>query len=304
MDDAARALVELGRLLQRTDYEFVTVTPETHRRVDASATARGHGLAEDLREVFGWNRAFDRGLSGELLDLLRAADALEPVGDAFRARVRFSTLRGGLFVHSAYPTVEADAVFFGPDTYRFCDLLERWAPAALRVVDVGCGTGAGAISIATRVPGRVLADVSPRALRFASVSAALNQVSVELVESDVLDAAPEADLVIANPPYLRDPAGRLYRDGGGQYGEGLALRIVAAALERLTKGGTLVLYTGSAVVGGCDVFRRAVEPLLRSRALDVTYQELDPDVFGEELDGAEYAGVERIAAVGLRVVVR
>jgi hypothetical protein len=33
----------------------------------------------------------------------------------------------------------------------------------------------------------------------------------------------------------------------------------------------------------------------------VTYEELDPDVFGEELEQAQYAQVERIAAVGLRV---
>jgi release factor glutamine methyltransferase len=213
-------------------------------------------------------------------------------------------VRGKLFAHSADPTLENDAVFFGPDTYRFCDLVERWAPTAQRVVDVGCGSGAGAISIASRTRACVLADVSSRALYFARINAALNEVNAVLVHSDVLDSAPDADLVIANPPYLRDPAGRLYREGGGQYGESLALRIVAAALERLSKGGTLVLYTGAAVVRGRDVFRREVAPLLRSRALDVTYQELDPDVFGEELERPEYAEVERIAAVGLRVTVR
>jgi release factor glutamine methyltransferase len=301
---ASNALLELGRVLQRAGYEFVTVTPETHRRVNARADARGHRLATGLRDVFGWNRPFSQELlSRELLGLLRTAEALETDGDGFRSRVRFATLRGRLFAHSSYPTLENDAVFFGPDTYRFCDLVDRWAPSAQRVVDVGCGSGAGAISIANRTRGRVLADVSARALYFARVNAALNEVNAVLVQSDVLESAPAADLVIANPPYLRDPTGRLYREGGGQYGESLALRIVASALERLPKGGTLVLYTGTAVVRGRDVFRREVAPLLRSRALDVIYQELDPDVFGDELDRPEYAEVERIAAVGLKVTV-
>jgi release factor glutamine methyltransferase len=305
VEAASNALLELGRVLQRAGYEFVTVTPETHRRVNARADARGHGQATGLRDVFGWNRPFGPELlSRELLELLRTADALEARGEVFRSRVRFSTLRGRLFAHSAYPTLENDAVFFGPDTYRFCELLDRWAPTAQRVADIGCGSGAGAISIANRTRGRVLADVSSRALYFSRVNAALNEVNAVLVQSDVLDSVPAADLVIANPPYLRDPAGRLYREGGGQYGESLALRIVAEALERLSKGGTLVLYTGAAVVRGRDVFRREVAPLLRSRALDVIYQELDPDVFGEELDRPEYAEVERIAAVGLRVIVR
>jgi methylase of polypeptide subunit release factors len=219
--------------------------------------------------------------------------------------VRFSSLHGGLFLHSAYPTEEADAVFFGPDTYRFCALLRRCAPRRRRLVDVGCGTGAGAISIAALVEQRVLADISPRALSFARVNARLNGVSAEVVESDVLAAVPgEVDLVIANPPYMRDDAARLYRDGGGAHGEGLAVRITSEALDRLAPHGVLVLYTGSAIVDGVDTFRRAVSPLLRGRALEFVYEELDPDVFGDELERSSYAEVERIAAVGLQVTLR
>jgi release factor glutamine methyltransferase len=306
MDDASRALLEIGRELLRLRYEFVTVSPETHRRVNERADQRGQGLARDLRGVFGWNRPFSKGLlSGDLIELLRAAGALAEEGDFFRSRVRFSSLRGKLFTHSAYPTEEQDAVFFGPDTYRFCALLERWVVTARRVIDVGCGSGAGAITIADRVEQLVLADISPHALRFARVNAQLSGVSAEVVHSDVLGSVTgEADLVIANPPYMRDGAARLYREGGGTHGEALAVRVVSEALGRLAAGGMLVLYTGAAVVDGTDTFLRAISPLLRSSCMDYSYEELDPDVFGDELDNPYYAEVERIAAVGLKVTLR
>jgi len=51
-------LLQLGRLLQDADYRFVTITPESHRRV----TARASGKARSLRDVFGWNLPFEEGL--------------------------------------------------------------------------------------------------------------------------------------------------------------------------------------------------------------------------------------------------
>ena len=302
MDEQARTLLELGRQLQRTGYRFVAVTPETHRRVNDRARAQGDGKALSLRDVFGWNRWFDPELLPRgMFDLLQAGELLDSEGPLVRSRIRFASLQDRLFVHSAFPTTDPDAVFFGPDTYRFCALVERWGIAARRVVDVGCGSGAGGILIGGDRSRLVLADISGRALRFAEINATLNAVRAEIVSSDVLSGIPgEVDLVIANPPYMRDEARRVYRDGGGEYGEALAVRIVQEALERLAPSGRLILYTGTAVVDGLDTFWRAVAPVLREHAAHVYYEELDPDVFGEELERGPYANVERIAVVGLR----
>ena len=295
-------LVELGRFLQREGYAFVTVTPETHRRANANAVARGERCARTLREVLGWNRAIDEAyVDARVLALLRAADALEEREDGWYPKVRYSTLGGRLFIHGSYPTTDESAVFFGPDTYRFCSLIERFAPRARRVVDIGCGGGAGGIVASRTTDEVVLADVSEAALGMARINAELAGLErVEIVESDVLGAVHgEIDLVVANPPFLADPSARTYRDGGGQLGAELSLRIAREALRRLAPGGTLVLYTGSAIVDGVDGFHRDVAVALAEANAKYTYFEVDPDIFGEELESPAYDRIDRIAAVAL-----
>lgn len=303
MNAPEQALFELGQALRAQGYHFITPTPETHRRVNARAAQRGEERARDLREVFGYSRPFEESLlAPSMVALLEAAGELTRQAGLCRARVRFSSLDDLLLVHSAYPTTAHDAVFFGPDTYRFCRLLERWAPDAQRVLDVGCGSGAGGLSLRKRAGEIALSDINERALVYARVNAELAGAQVTVIKSDLLhDVAGNFDLIIANPPYMLDPAGRSYRDGGGAHGEGLALRVIREALLRLQPTGTLILYTGATNVAGRDTFLAAVAPILNAAGLVFEYEELDPDVFGEELTLAGYEQVERIAAVGLCV---
>src|SRR5712691_11419314 len=121
MDAGQRALLELGQELGQLGYRFVTPTPETHRCV----VARNGAEARDLRDAFGWSLPFREGVLPErMVALLAEGGALARDGDRLRSEVRFSSLGERLFVHSAFPTREPDAVFFGPDTYRYCALLE------------------------------------------------------------------------------------------------------------------------------------------------------------------------------------
>jgi methylase of polypeptide subunit release factors len=175
-------------------------------------------------------------------------------------------------------------------------------------VDIGCGSGIGALVIALARPdAEVLAvDINPRALRLSAVNAELAQASnVSAYHSDVLGSVEgQFDLIIANPPYMNDSQQRAYRHGGGTLGEALSVRIVRESLPRLEKAGSLVLYTGVAMVAGTDPFLESVQPLLSDDKYDWTYRELDPDVFGEELLKPGYERVERIAVVALIVTRR
>jgi methylase of polypeptide subunit release factors len=262
-----------------------------------------------LRDAFGWNRPFARGLlSPHVLLLLEQSGVVGTLGDLLISRVRYSTLDDNLFVHSAYPTVDGASVFFGPDSYRFTSFLVSELssdppPPGSRIVDVGCGTGVGGIVAGRLVEGSnvVLADINERALAYAEVNALLATFDrATFVESDVFARIPgKFDVVISNPPYMVDSLARAYRNGGAQNGAELSLRILEESLPRLTSGGRLLLYTGTAVISGSDVFLERAQRILAAAGVRYRYNEIDPDVFSEELEQPAYADVERIAAVSL-----
>ena len=314
-----QALVNLGNRLGQCGYAHITVTPETHRLTEERA---GHPEAESLADVLGRSRLFRPGRFPDwLIDGLEKAGELEERGGLLRSRVRFSTLGESLYVHSAHPTAASDAVFFGPDTYRFARLIsqamEGWGGAPIeRVLDIGCGSGAGGLflleglakrrvqaGIPVRAPHLFLSDVNVRALRFARVNAALAGAQrVSLLLGDVLAPVKESmDVILSNPPYLVDPEARLYRNGGGTDGCGLSIRITKESLERLRPGGLFILYTGTPVMGGRHALRDALGDLLAPLHGQHTYAEIDPDVFADELRRPAYAGVERLAVVSLVV---
>jgi methylase of polypeptide subunit release factors len=301
------ALLQLGRRLQADGYRFITPTPLTHQRVNQRDEGQ---MADSLRDVFGWSRPFEPDLlSADEQRQLQEAQVIDTYEGQLKSRVRWSSLDDLLFVHSAFPTDAADSVFFGPDTYRFAQMIhahlqQNFAPIH-RAVDIGCGAGVGAIVIArARREAQVLAlDINPAALRLTAINAALAEVAnVEVHPSDLLQGVDgEFDLIVANPPYMADPAERAYRHGGGTLGAGLSLRIVEQALNRLAPGGSLLLYTGVAMVDGRDPFLDTVLPRLDEKRFAWTYREIDPDVFGEELLNPGYQRVDRIAVVALTV---
>jgi methylase of polypeptide subunit release factors len=302
----ALALTHLGQLLLELQYRFVTITPASHARVNART---GCEWARSLRDVFGWSRPFQDGIvPGEIIQAMTEADVIRVKNGAHYSTVRFSTLDQGMFVHSSYPTIAKDAVFLGPDTYKFADAIQQFLEpgrAVRRAADIFAGAGPGAIVIAKRYGGaEVLAiDINAAALGFCAVNAALaGTPNVQAVSSNLLADVPGLfDLIVAHPPYLVDRGGRAYRHGGGPLGAELSLSAVRSATERLEPGGTLLLFTGVAIVDGCDSFREQVEAILDRKLFEVTYREVDPDVFGEELEHPPYDHVDRIALIVLTV---
>jgi methylase of polypeptide subunit release factors len=295
-------LLELLRNLELFGYRFVTPTPETHRRFLAREPGR---RASGLRDIFGWSLPFAReAIPERLFELLSGASMVEEEAGLFRSRIRVSSLEGRLFLHSAYPTDRQDAVFFGPDSYRFVrfvlDELGRVADVR-RLVDIGAGAGAGAIAAAARIGDArlTLTDTNPLALRFARINALNAGIAVEVLQGSGLDpVSGDFDLAIANPPFILDPARRIYRHGGGAHGAGLSLAWAGAAARRIAPGGRILLYSGSAIVAGEDRLEVALRESISAHQCSLRYQELDPDIFGEQLGEPGYEEVERIAAVG------
>lgn len=296
------ALVDLLAQLEAAGYDFVTVTPATHRRV----VARRKGEpARSLRDIFGWSLPFEPGTLTEAMQrCLEAAGMIELVdGGRLKSRVRVSRLGGRLFLHSAFPTDSEDSVFFGPDSYRFAALIDSELHATGRVerlVDYGAGAAVGAIVATGRVEAGevILVDRNRAALDLAAANCAHAGVKVRLVEASSLDAVDGGiDLVVANPPFMMDEEARAYRDGGDMMGARLSFDWAMDSARRLAAGGRMILYTGVAMVDGRDPLRDALAASLPAEGCSLRYSELDPDIFGEELERPAYSDVERIAAV-------
>jgi methylase of polypeptide subunit release factors len=300
-DPRSQALGELLVELDAAGYDFVPPTPATHARVLARPDKR---QAESLRDVFGWNLPFASGLlPPAILDALERSGSLRSQAGLVKSAVRVARLGGRLFLHSAFPTTDEDAVFFGPDSYRFVDFISRELPGRRvnRLVDLGAGSGVGGISAGALLGGAeiVLLDTNARALAKAVVNARHAGVAAELVEGEGLDAVDgPIDLIIANPPYMIDERDRTYRDGGDMHGGRVSLDWALAGARRLEPGGAMLLYTGSAIVDGRDELGEALARELPALGCSLNYREIDPDVFGEDLCKPAYAEVERIAVVG------
>jgi methylase of polypeptide subunit release factors len=212
-------------------------------------------------------------------------------------------------MHSPYPTDSRNAVFLGPDTYRFAVAIRalfarhpNFQPKT--VADVGTGTGAGGLLCGLLRPQAhiLLMDINAEALGFAEVNSRINGVQTSTRTSSLMtDIEDEVDFVICNPPYLVDEQQRTYRNGGGDWGFDLALELLRQALPRLGPEGKLLVYTGTPVVEGLDLFREQAFVLLRSFGRSCRYEEIDPDVFGEELERGPYVKADRIGVVVLTI---
>jgi release factor glutamine methyltransferase len=145
-----------------------------------------------------------------------------------------------------------------PSSELLVELAIEWLnahPHARRVIDLGTGSGAVAISVAKAVPQvRIEArDVSARALRVADENIAHFRLRrrITTVKADLLRGAAPADLILANLPYIPEALRRI-RPKELEYEPGLALdggrdglsliRTALAQAPTAVKAGGLVLF--------------------------------------------------------------
>lgn len=159
--------------------------------------------------------------------------------------------------------VTRDVLIPRPETETLVELALTWLPRdrPLRVLDLGTGSGAIALAIASERPqARVVAtDGSAAALATARGNAQQNALAnVEFVEANWYDGvpAPSFDMIVSNPPYVAigDPhltEGDLRFEPAGALASGVdglaALRtIIDGAPARLAPGGALIVEHGFA----------------------------------------------------------
>ena len=142
--------------------------------------------------------------------------------------------------------------------------------AGMRVLDVGTGSGALAIALATHMKDASITatDVSQEALDIASANVSKHAFDrrIRLFQSDVLDhpdLAGSWDMIVSNPPYIREDEFeglsddvRLYEPRealvGGETGCEIVQRLVQQASGRLASGGWLFIEIGPSTVAAAE----------------------------------------------------
>jgi release factor glutamine methyltransferase len=224
------------------------------------------------RTILGWDRA-------TLLQNLRqpAPPALEPQFSQWIARREHREPTAYIVGSREFwgrPFLVTSAVLIPrPETEFIIEeaLALLPAPATLRIADIGTGSGILAVTLAAEVPAAAVTgtDLSSDALAVAQQNAERHGVGarVTLINTSYLDDVSGAfDLIVANPPYVRDgDKAALARDVrhepdvalfGGPDGLRDVAGVLDAASEKLTSGGWFVMEFG---YGQEDDVRRLVD---------------------------------------------
>ncbi|HEU0153854.1 MAG TPA: peptide chain release factor N(5)-glutamine methyltransferase [Arenimonas sp.] len=219
-------------------------------------------------------------------DVLAASDA-----EAFEALVRrrlhgepVAQITGHRGFWSLDLAVTADTLIPRPETELLVELALDRMPRGepLRVLDLGTGTGAIALAVASERP---LADVtatdaSAGALAVARANAREAGLPVRFLPGDWFDAVPREsfDLVLSNPPYLADDDPHLVQGdlrfeprtalASGADGLDAIRRICAGVAAHLAPGGWLLVEHGLEQGG-------AVRALFKAAGLEQVTTERD-----------------------------
>lgn len=176
------------------------------------------------------------------------------------------------------------------DTERSVDSILRLTPQAMRILEIGTGSGCVAITLGRLYPEAMIeaADISKDALDVAEINRKKHGASnVHLIQSDLFSSIEDTyDVIYSNPPYITademkelDKSVALYEPhlalAGGEDGLDFYRKIIEDASRYLNPGGWLVFEIGSKQ-------RKYIEKLLK---------EHDFSAIGSEKD---FSGLDRV----------
>lgn len=155
--------------------------------------------------------------------------------------------------------VSPDTLIPRPETERLVELALQHADDASVIIDLGTGSGAIALAVATELPDKTIiaTDFSGDALQIARHNALRLKCALQFLQCNWLNAVSHdsADLIVSNPPYIENGDEHLRGDGvlfepaaallGGPDGLDAYRQIVPQAARCLRRPGVLLVEHGS-----------------------------------------------------------
>ena len=237
--------------------------------------------------------------------LQRLMAASQPVAEAVLAAL--PALQARLLAHEPVQYVLGKAYFEDmalevtpatliprPETEELVRVItqEQTGRVGLRVLDVGTGSGCLAIALARALPqAQVLAvDISAEALAVAARNAARYAPAVAFQQVDILQAGPAGvaagtlDVLVSNPPYVRESERPQMRDNVLAWEPATALFVPDADpllfYRRLAEIGPLLLRPGGSIYLEInEALGPETAALLRTQGFDNV--RVLPDMFGK-----------------------
>lgn len=164
---------------------------------------------------------------------------------------------GATVFYGCHIFVNKNTLIPRPETEELVDWILKSAENKMKVLDIGTGSGCIPIALKKQQPNLDVyaIDISEQALELAAKSAKENVVAVEWHQKDILTAnlsdLPRFDIIVSNPPYVRESDKQKMSDNVLNHEPHLALfvsdddpllfyrRIATLALEALHPGGIL-----------------------------------------------------------------
>lgn len=227
--DARLILLRLPRSLDRLDAIARAIAPVAHPDAVLLAGNMVKHMTPRQNEVF--RAAFGRVDVSLARGKARLLTAREPIASVAAAEPeRCQDGESGLEVVAVPGTFAGASVDIG--TRALLHALDNLPEAAV-ALDLACGSGVLAVTLARRLPAaRVVAtDVSAAAVESARLTAEANGVAVEVRHDDGASSLADqsVELVLLNPPF----------HVGGAVHTGIAHRLIAEAARVLRPGGEL-----------------------------------------------------------------
>ncbi len=190
---------------------FFELLVEKYLGLDKVELALNHHLEISVKQVNSFTKALKRLLKNEPIQYI--------LGET-----QFLSLKLKVNPHVLIPRPETEEIV----DIVLSELKRAYENKKPKILDIGTGSGAIAISLAHYLPqAEVYAlDISTKALEIARINAENNKVKVNFIEKDILSQdslSQKYDIIISNPPYVRQSEEKLMQDNVLKYEPGQAL---------------------------------------------------------------------------------